>query len=115
MKMVTAYFQPFVTDKVIGALQDIPEVPGVSLVEVRGFGRGRGKREFAALAVQSSEYNTLRKVRIETIIPDQLENQVVETIRKAAFTGRHGDGKIYVTEVQRAVRIRTGEEGTGAC
>jgi nitrogen regulatory protein PII len=115
MKMVTAYFQPYVTDKVARALQEIADVPGLSLIEVRGFGRGRGKREFAALAVQTSEYNTLRKVRIETVIPDHLEDEVVEAIRKAAFTGHHGDGKIYVTEIRRAVRIRTGEEGNAAC
>lgn len=115
MKMVTAYFQPYAAEKVLRALEEIPDVPGVSLIEVRGFGRGRGRREFAALAAQSSEHNTLRKLRIETVIPDHVEDRVVETIRNAAYSGRHGDGKIYVTEIQRAVRIRTGEEGTDAC
>ena len=109
MKLVIAYIHPFMAEKVIKALQEIPEVPGASLVEVRGFGRGRGKREKEGIVTEMAKFGTLRKVRVETIIPDQIEDRVFQTIRDVAYTGSPGDGKIYVMPVERAVRIRTGE------
>jgi nitrogen regulatory protein PII len=111
MKMVVAYIHPFMAEKVIKALQEIPEVPGASLVEVRGFGRGRGKREKEGIVTEMAQFGTLRKIRVETIIPDNTVDLVFHTIRDAAYTGSPGDGKIYVMPVERAVRIRTGELG----
>lgn len=110
MKMVIGYIHPFMAEKVIKALQDIPEVPGASLVEVRGFGRGRGKREREGIVTEMAKFGTLRKIRVETIVPDQVVDRVFQTIRDAAYTGSLGDGKIYVMSVERAMRIRTGEE-----
>ena len=114
MKMVIAYIQSHMGEKVMSALQAIPEVPGASLVEVRGFGRGRGKGEASALATQVAQWGTLRKLRIETVIPDALEEKVVKVLREAAFTGSYGDGKIYVTSIDSAMRIRTAEVGDAA-
>ena len=111
MKMVVAYIHPFMAEKVIKALQEIPDVPGASLVEVRGFGRGRGKREKEGIVTEMAKFGTLRKMRVETIIPDHIEDRVFQTIRDAAYTGSPGDGKIYVMPIERAVRIRTGEQG----
>ena len=114
MKMVIAYIQPFTVEKVIKALQDIPGVPGASVMECRGFGRGRAKGESAALATEVAQYGTLRKLRLETMIPDELEERVVRAIREAAVTGVRGDGKVYVASIERAMRIRTAEEGNAA-
>ena len=114
MKMIIAYIQSYMAQKVMEALQDIPEIPGASLTEVRGFGRGRGRGETAALATQVARFGTLRKQRIETMIPDEMEDQVVKLIQEAARSGNYGDGKVYVVQLEHAVRIRTGEEGPEA-
>lgn len=114
MKMVIAYIPPSVMSAVIKALQDIPEVPGASIGEVHGFGRGRGQRDRESLATEIGQSDTLRKLRLETMIPDEIEEKVVRTIRDTANTGVYGNGKIYVTSLERAVRIRTGEEGDAA-
>lgn len=111
MKMIIAYIQAHMGEKVMRALQDIPEVPGASLIEIRGFGRGRGKGEASALATQVAQWGTLRKLRIETMVSDSLVDKVVKTIREAAHTGSYGDGKIYVTSIESALRVRTGEVG----
>jgi len=111
MKMVIAYIQPFTADQVVKALQAIPQVVGATLTECQGFGRGRGSVEAEPLATEKDRFGTLRKMRVESMIPDNLEETVVQAIRTAAYTGRNGDGKIYVTSIHRAVRIRTGQEG----
>lgn len=114
MKMVIAYIPPSVMSAVVKALQDIPEVPGASIGEIRGFGRGRGQRERESLATEMGPSDTLRKLRVETMIPDEIEDKVVKTIRDAANKGVYGNGKIYVTSLERAMKIRTGEEGEEA-
>ena len=114
MKMVVAYIPPFVKDVVLKALQDTPELPGASIGEVHGFGRGRGARERESLATELGNHGTLRKLRLETMVPDELEDVVVQKIREAANIDQAGNGKIYVLSLDRAVRIRTGEEGDGA-
>ena len=114
MKMVIAYFQPYMAERVVSTLQGMPEVPGATLVEATGFGRGRGKREQTAPTTEIAQFGMLRKMRLEVMIPDELEDRVVQAIREAAHTGDYGDGKIYVTALDRALRIRTGEEGAEA-
>lgn len=112
MKLVLAFVQPFLVDKIIQALQGIQGVSGASFSQVRGFGRGGSQ---AAGATRREELlGALGKTRVEVAVPARLEQAVVEAIRKAAHTGRKGDGKIFVLPLERAVRIRTGEEGDAA-
>ena len=112
MKMVIAFVQPFMTEKVVQALHLVEGLSGASFWNVHGFGRGRGDEVGASR--HEEILGAIKKVRLEVIVPDQLEETVVGIIRKAAHTGRKGDGKIYVTSLERAVRIRTGEEGDAA-
>lgn len=111
MKMVMAIIKPFKLDEVREALTALG-IEGLTVTEVKGFGRQKGQTEI----YRGAEYavSFLPKVRIEIAIPDDLEDQVVEAIQNAANTGRIGDGKIFVYDLGRAVRIRTGEEGQDA-
>ena len=111
MKMVTAIVKPFKLDEVREALSAIG-VQGVTVTEVKGFGRQKGHTEL----YRGAEYvvDFLPKVKIEIVLmPEQVE-PAVEAILKAARTGRIGDGKIFVLDVEEAVRIRTGEKGQDA-
>ena len=110
MKMVIAYVQPFMASHVVHALHQVPGVSGASFVRVRGFGRGRS-REGPTPEVLLDGAD---RVRVEVMVSDDLEDLVVRTIRQAAHTGNSGDGKVYVAELRRAVRIATGEEGDRA-
>lgn len=111
MKMVMAVIKPFKLDDVREALTSLG-VEGLTVTEVKGFGRQKGQTEI----YRGAEYsvNFLPKVKLEVAIPDKLEKQVVEAIQNAAGTGRIGDGKIFVYELTNAVRIRTGEKGNDA-
>ena len=111
MKMVTAIIKPFKLDDVREALSDIG-VQGITVTEVKGFGRQKGHTEL----YRGAEYvvDFLPKVKVEAVVDDGLVDQVVEAISKAANTGKIGDGKIFVTAVEQAVRIRTGETGSEA-
>lgn len=111
MKLVTAVIKPFKLDDVREALSEIG-VQGVTVTEVKGFGRQKGHTEL----YRGAEYvvDFLPKVKIEVAISDDLLDQVVESISKAANTGKIGDGKIFVVELQQAIRIRTGESGNDA-
>ncbi len=111
MKMVMAVIKPFKLDDVREALTALG-VEGLTVTEVKGFGRQKGQTEI----YRGAEYsvNFLPKVKVEVAIPDKLEKQVVEAIQNAAGTGRIGDGKIFVYELTNAVRIRTGEKGNDA-
>ncbi|ABC33044.1 MULTISPECIES: P-II family nitrogen regulator [Hahella] len=111
MKLVTAIIKPFKLDDVREALSEIG-VQGVTVTEVKGFGRQKGHTEL----YRGAEYvvDFLPKVKIEVAIGDDLLDQVVEAITKAANTGKIGDGKIFVVDLQQAIRIRTGETGTDA-
>ena len=106
MKLVTAIIKPFKMDDVRSALSDIG-VQGVTVTEVKGFGRQRGHTEL----YRGAEYvvDFLPKVKLEVGIDDSRVDEVIEAISKAAHTGKIGDGKIFVTELVQAVRIRTGE------
>ncbi len=111
MKMVTAIVKPFKLDDVREALSEIG-VQGITVSEVKGFGRQKGHTEL----YRGAEYvvDFLPKVKIEVVVPDGIVEQVIEAVTKAARTGKIGDGKIFVTPIDQAVRIRTGETGEEA-
>jgi nitrogen regulatory protein P-II 2 len=111
MKMVTAIIKPFKLDDVREALSEIG-VQGITVTEVKGFGRQKGHTEL----YRGAEYvvDFLPKVKIEAAITDDLLERVIEAISKAANTGKIGDGKIFVYSIEQAIRIRTGEMGNDA-
>jgi nitrogen regulatory protein PII len=111
MKLITAIVKPFKLDDVREALSDMG-VSGVTVTEVKGFGRQKGHTEL----YRGAEYvvDFLPKAKVEVAIADQLVSQAVEAITKAANTGKIGDGKIFVANLEQVVRIRTGETGDEA-
>jgi nitrogen regulatory protein P-II 2 len=111
MKLVTAVIKPFKLDEVREALSAIG-VQGITVTEVKGFGRQKGHTEL----YRGAEYvvDFLPKVKIEAAIKDEMLDQVMEAIEKSANTGKIGDGKIFVFDLQQVVRIRTGETGADA-
>ena len=111
MKKVEAIIKPFKLDEVKDALSEVG-VQGMTVTEVKGFGRTGGKKE----VYRGSAYvvDFVPKVKLEIVVKDDLVHQVIEAIEKAAKTGRIGDGKIFVTPVDEAIRIRTGERGEDA-
>ncbi len=106
MKLIIAVIKPFKLDDVREALTPLG-VQGLTVSEVKGFGRQKGQTEI----YRGAEYhvNFLPKVKVEVAVAEDLAEQVVEAIMKAAHTGKIGDGKIFVMDIERAVRIRTGE------
>ena len=111
MKMVMAVIKPFKLDDVREALTALG-VEGLTVTEVKGFGRQKGQTEIYRGAEYSVSF--LPKVKIEVVVPDALEDQVIEALQDSANTGRIGDGKIFVYDISSAVRIRTGESGDDA-
>jgi len=111
MKKVEAIIKPFKLDEVKDALGELG-VQGMTVTEVKGFGRTGGKRE----VYRGSAYvvDFVPKVKVEVVVPDDLVAQLIEAVEAAAKTGRIGDGKIFVSPVEEAVRIRTGERGEDA-
>lgn len=111
MKLVTAIIKPFKLDEVREAMAQVG-VAGLTVTEVKGFGRQKGHTEL----YRGAEYvvDFLPKIKVEVVVPDDLTEQVIEAIAKAAKTGRIGDGKIFVSEMLQSVRIRTGETGETA-
>ena len=111
MKMVTAIIKPFKLDEVREALGGIG-VQGITVTEVKGFGRQKGHTEL----YRGAEYvvDFLPKVKIEAAVDDALVERVIETVEASARTGKIGDGKIFVTTLEQVVRIRTGETGKDA-
>ena len=112
MKEIKAIIQPFMLSKVIEALKEIPEMPGVTVSEVKGFGRSRA--EDADNSVTEWGVSFILKVKLETVVSDEMVDQVVETIQKHAHTGNIGDGKIFVYDVQKVIKVRTAESGQKA-
>ncbi len=106
MKLVTAIIKPFKLDDVRAALSEIG-ISGMTVTEVKGFGRQRGHTEL----YRGAEYvvDFVPKTRIEVAVKDELVEQVTEAVINAAKTGKVGDGKIFVTSIERVIRIRTGE------
>ena len=111
MKKIEAIVKPFKLDEVKEALQGIG-VQGMTVTEVKGFGRQKGHTEL----YRGAEYvvDFLPKIKIELVVPDELADKAVAAIAEAANTGRIGDGKIFVLPVDEAIRIRTGERGASA-
>jgi len=111
MKLVTAIIKPFKLDDTREALSQIG-VQGITVTEVKGFGRQKGHTEL----YRGAEYvvDFLPKIKIEVAVADSLLDQVIEAVTQAAHTGKIGDGKIFVTGLEQIVRIRTGETGEAA-
>jgi len=111
MKKIEAIIKPFKLDEVKEALHEIG-LQGITVIEAKGFGRQKGHTEL----YRGAEYvvDFLPKVKLEVVLPDELVERAVEAIQTAAHTGRIGDGKIFITTVEQAIRIRTGEFGDEA-
>jgi nitrogen regulatory protein P-II 1 len=111
MKKIEAIIKPFKLDEVKEALQEIG-LQGITVTEAKGFGRQKGHTEL----YRGAEYvvDFLPKVKIEVVLSDDLVDKAVEAIQQAARTGRIGDGKIFISSIENAVRIRTGETGQDA-
>ena len=111
MKKIEAVIKPFKLDEVKEALQEVG-LQGITVTEAKGFGRQKGHTEL----YRGAEYvvDFLPKVKIELIIEDEMVEKAVEAIRASAHTGRIGDGKIFVTNIEEVIRIRTGERGSEA-
>ena len=111
MKLITAIIKPFKLDDVRQAVADIG-IQGITVTEVKGFGRQRGHTEL----YRGAEYvvDFLPKAKIELAVADDIAEQVIEAIGNTARTGKIGDGKIFVTDLVQAIRIRTGETGSEA-
>lgn len=110
MKIITAMVQPFMLSKVTGALEEIEGFPGMTVTDVRGFGREKGSHAKGAphrIIDDFVEY--VKKARIEIVARDEMADGIVDTIVRAAHTGNAGDGKVFVWSVDRAIRIQTGE------
>ena len=111
MKLITAIIKPFKLDEVREGLAEIG-VTGLTVTEVKGFGRQKGHTEL----YRGAEYvvDFLPKVKVEAIVDDKLADQAIEAIQKMAKTGKIGDGKIWVSKIDNVIRIRTGESGKEA-
>ncbi len=112
MKEVKAIIQPFIADQVLAALREIPELPGVTVSQVKGFGGGRvlgrpGESDEAAVF-------GVKKIKLEIVVPDELVEKVVHLIAARARTGNPGDGKIFVAPVDDVMKTRGGERGEAA-
>jgi nitrogen regulatory protein PII len=111
MKMITAIIKPFKLDDVRRAVAEIG-IQGITVTEVKGFGRQKGHTEL----YRGAEYvvDFLPKAKLELVVVDDIADQVVEAIVGTARTGKIGDGKIFITDIQQSIRIRTGETGAAA-
>ncbi|MCD6732071.1 MAG: P-II family nitrogen regulator [Burkholderiaceae bacterium] len=111
MKLITAVIKPFKLDEVREALSAIG-VQGMTVAEVKGFGRQKGHTEL----YRGAEYviDFMPKIKIDVAVPDELADRAIEAIETAARTGKIGDGKVFVFDLERVLRIRTGETGDGA-
>ena len=111
MKLIMAVIKPFRLDDVRDALSEIG-IKGMTVTEVKGFGRQKGHTELYRGAEYAVDF--LPKVKLEVAVPSDLVDRVIESITTAAQTGKIGDGKIFVSEIEQAIRIRTGETGPEA-
>ena len=111
MKKIEAIIKPFKLDEVKEALHDVG-IQGITVLEAKGFGRQKGHTEL----YRGAEYvvDFLPKIKIEVVIDDTMTDRVVDAIQNAAQTGRIGDGKIFISTIDQAIRIRTGERGSDA-
>ncbi len=111
MKEIKAIVQPFLVPKIVSALESIPQLPGITVSEVRGFGHGRAVGALDAITEGSIQY--VHKSKLEIVVTDALAQRVVQTIQENGHTGNPDDGKIFVYTVDDVVRIRTGAWRTG--
>ena len=111
MKLIMAVIKPFRLDDVRDALSEIG-IKGMTVTEVKGFGRQKGHTELYGGAEYAVDF--LPKIKLEVAVPSDLVDRVIESITTAAQTGKIGDGKIFVSEIEQAIRIRTGETGPEA-
>ena len=111
MKKIEAIIKPFKLDDVKEALNDVG-IQGMTITEVKGYGRQKGHKEI----YRGTEYvvDFIPKVKIEIVVEDSITQKIMDTIREAANTGKIGDGKIFLTPVEEAIRVRTGETGNDA-
>ena len=111
MKKIETIIKPFKLDEVKEALHEVG-LQGITVIEAKGFGRQKGHTEL----YRGAEYvvDFLPKVKIELVIPDDMLERAVEAIQQAAYTGRIGDGKIFISSIEEAIRVRTGEKGNEA-
>jgi nitrogen regulatory protein P-II 1 len=112
MKEIKAIARPFQLSAIVRALQQIPDLPGITVFDVRGFGRQRAGNARDTIDDEGILY--AKKVQIELVVPDRLVDEVIRTIREAAYTGNPGDGKIFVHSLDDAIRISSGERGEEA-
>jgi nitrogen regulatory protein PII len=112
MKRIESYIKSHRLDEVIGRLQAIDGLSGLSIYEIQGFGRGRGHDDLSRIA--AGEVDLVPHTKIEVFCNDELLDEVMHTILEGAHTGLRGDGKIYVSPIEQAVRISTGERGEKA-
>lgn len=112
MKEIKAIIQPFMLGDVLHALEGVEALPGVTVSQISGWGKSRARD--AEQVVVEGGHKMARKTKLEVVVPDELADAVVAAIASAARTGRVGDGKIFVTVIETAVQIRTGEQGEGA-
>ena len=111
MKKIEVIIKPFKLDEVREALNDVG-VHGITVTEVKGFGRQKGHTELYRGAEYTVDF--LPKIKVETVVEESLAGKVVEAVQKAAHTGKIGDGKIFISSIEEAIRIRTGETGKDA-
>ena len=111
MKKIEAIIKPFKLDEVKESLQNLG-IQGLSVTEIKGFGRQKGHTEL----YRGAEYivDFLPKIKIELVVDNSISDQVIEEIIKSSKTGKIGDGKIFISEISQAIRIRTGEQGSEA-
>ena len=112
MKEIKAIIQPFMFEHVCDALEEIEGLPGITVSQVMGWGKARAVQ--SKDTVQEGGHAFARKTKIEIVVPDALADQVVDAIAKAARTGNVGDGRVFVSDVGEAMKIRTGERGETA-
>lgn len=112
MKEIKAIIQPFKLARVVDALKELPDLPGITVSEVKGFGKNRARDARERVVEDAVDY--VKKSKVEIVVPDALVDEVVRIISAASHTGRPGDGKIFVSSVDEVVKIRTGETGDGA-
>lgn len=107
MKEIKAVIQPFMLDDVLYAMEQIEGLPGLTLSQVQGWGRSRARNATDIVSIGSRQF--ARKLKLEIVVPDAMADRIVDAIVRTARTGKVGDGKVFVYDVQKSVRIRTGD------
>ncbi len=112
MKEIKAIIRPFKLLEVIEALQQIEALPGVTISDIKGFGKGRAKNAEDKISYETIDF--IPRIKLELVVNDNIADEVVDVIQKHSHTGNTGDGKIFIINVDNAIKIRTNERGSGA-